>query len=90
MKKEITEDEFRRALDPTITSIKDLLRKNNYWLNTVLSGSLRHPQKIDWSRTIMKDYSSITADDISAIAKKYLDNEKAATIIIKPEKNVKK
>jgi zinc protease len=90
VEKEITEDEFRRALDPTITSIKDLLRKNNYWLNTVLSGSLRHPQKIDWSRTIMKDYSSITADDISAIAKKYLDNEKAATIIIKPEKNVKK
>jgi zinc protease len=90
VEKKITEDEFRRALDPTITSIKDLLRKNNYWLNTVLSGSLRHPQKIDWSRTIMKDYSSITADDMSAIAKKYLDNEKAATIIIKPEKIIKK
>ena len=38
----------------------------------------------------MKDYSSITADDMSAIAKKYLDNKKAATIIIKPEKVVKK
>ncbi len=90
VEKEITEDEFRRALDPTITSIKDLLRKNRYWLNTVLSGSLKHPQKLEWSRTIMKDYSSITADDMSAIAKKYLDNEKAATIIIKPEKNIKK
>ncbi len=90
VEKEIPEDEFRRALDPTITSIKDLLRKNRYWLNTVLSGSLKHPQKLEWSRTIMKDYSSITADDMSAIAKKYLDNEKAATIIIKPEKNIKK
>jgi zinc protease len=85
VEKEISEDELRRALDPTITSIKDLLRKNEYWLNTVLSGSVRHPQKLDWSRTIMKGYSSITSDDLSAIAKKYLDNEKAAIIIIKPE-----
>ncbi len=90
VEKEIPEDEFRRALDPTITSIKDLLRKNRYWLNTVLSGSLKHPQKLEWSRTIMKDYSSITADDMSAIAKKYLNNKKAATIIIKPEKMIKK
>jgi len=90
VEKEIPEDEFRRALDPTITSIKDLLRKNRYWLNTVLSGSLKHPQKLEWSRTIMKDYSSITVDDMSVIAKKYLDNKKAATIIIKPEKMIKK
>jgi len=90
IEKEITEDEFRRALDPTITGIKDLLRKNHYWLNTVLSGSLRHPQKLDWSRTIMKDYSSITSDDISKIARKYIDNKKAAIIIIRPEKSIKK
>ncbi|MCJ7615194.1 MAG: insulinase family protein [Desulfobacterales bacterium] len=90
VEKGITEDELRRSLDPTITSIKDLLRKNEYWLNTVLSGSLRHPQKLDWSRTIMKGYSSITSDDISKTARKYLDNEKAAIIIIKPEKNIKK
>ncbi|MBU4100754.1 MAG: hypothetical protein KKH20_05170, partial [Proteobacteria bacterium] len=64
--------------------------KNEYWLNTVLSGSLRHPQKLDWSRTIMQGYSSITSDDLSKTAKKYLDNEKAATIIIKPEKAIKK
>ncbi len=37
----------------------------------------------------MKGYSSITSDDISKTARKYLDNEKAATIIIKPEKNIK-
>ncbi|MBW2738867.1 MAG: insulinase family protein [Deltaproteobacteria bacterium] len=90
VEKEITKDELRRSLDPTITGIKDLRRKNNYWLDTVLSGSLMHPQKLDWSRTIMKDYSSITKNDLSAIAKKYLDNKKAAIIIIKPEKNIKK
>ncbi|MBU4288724.1 MAG: insulinase family protein, partial [Proteobacteria bacterium] len=90
VEKRISEDELRRSLDPIITSIKDLLRKNEYWLDTVLSGSARHPQQLDWSRTIMQGYSSITSDDVSRIAKKYLDNEKAATIIIKPEKNIKK
>jgi zinc protease len=39
---------------------------------------------LQWSRTILKDYASISADEVSALAKKYLDNSKAATIVIKP------
>jgi zinc protease len=61
-----------------------MLGKNSYWLNTVLSQSLTYPQQLQWSRTILKDYASIIADEVSALAKKYLDNKKAATIIIKP------
>jgi len=82
----ITEDELKRSLKPIKTRIKDLLKKNEYWLNNVLSGSLRYPQKLDWNRTIIRDYSLITSDDLSRIAKKYLDNKKATIIIIKPEK----
>ena len=79
-----TQDELHRAVSPTLTSIKEMIRTNNYWLNTVLTGSKIHPQQIDWSRTIMKDYASVTKKEISNIAKTYLDNEKAATIIVKP------
>jgi zinc protease len=79
-----TQDELRRALFPTLTSIKEMMRKNSYWLNTVLTGSKKHPQQLEWSRTIMKDYASITKEEVSNIAKKYLDNGKAATIIVKP------
>ena len=81
----VTQDELSRAKEPTLTSIKDMFRKNNYWLDTVLTGSKIHPQKIDWSRTILKDYASITKEGVSNIAKKYLVNDKAATIIIKPK-----
>jgi zinc protease len=81
----VTQDELKRAKEPTLTGIKDMFRKNSYWLNTVLTGSKIHPQKIDWSRTILKDYASIAKERMSNIAKKYLVNDKAATIIIKPK-----
>ncbi len=82
----LTQDELHRAIAPSLTSIKDMLRKNNYWLDTVLTGSEKYPQQIDWSRTINKDYESITQEEIANIAKKYLDNHQAATIIVKPNK----
>jgi len=81
----INNEELKRALEPTLTGIKDALRTNSYWLNTVLSQSRKHPQQLDWSRTIMKDHASITADELSTLAKKYFNNHKAATITIVPE-----
>ena len=81
----ITREELKRAIAPTLTSIKDMMRKNSYWLNTVLTGSKKYSQQIEWSRTIMKDYASITKEDVLLLAKKYLDNERAATIIVKPK-----
>jgi zinc protease len=80
-----TQDELHRALSPTLTSIKEMMRTNNYWLDTVLTGSKKYPQQLDWSRTIMKDYASVTKEEVSNVAKKYLDNEKAATIIVIPK-----
>ena len=84
--KEVGEKELARAIGPTLTGIKDMQRNNGYWLNTVLSGSKEHPEQIKWSRTIQTDYASITAGELLLIAKKYLKNDKAAIIIIKPEK----
>lgn len=80
-----TQDELSRAIAPTLTSIKDMQRRNGYWMNTVLTGSKKYPQQLDWSLTLMKDYASITTEDVSFFAKKYLDNNKAGTIVVKPE-----
>ncbi len=80
-----TADELRRALDPVLTGIKDMRRTNRYWLNTVLNRSVRHPEQIRWARTIQKDYASITTQDVSELAKTYLDNSRAAMIVILPE-----
>ena len=80
----ISEDELRRAVDPVVTSIKDLRRTNGYWLNSVLTASQRFPQQIEWSRSIMQDYASIQSHELHDLAQLYLDNRRAATIIIKP------
>jgi len=80
----VTQEELKRALNPTLTSIKEMLGKNSYWLHTVLSQSMIHPQQLQWSRTILKDYASISTDEVASLAKKYLDNSEAAKIVIKP------
>ena len=81
----ISQDEFQRALDPTLTGIKDLRQTNNYWLNSVLAGASRHPQQLKWARTIESDYAAIRADEVEGLMRTYLDNRKAAVIIVTPE-----
>jgi len=84
VKNGITEDELRRSVDPILTSIKDMLRTNVYWIDTVLTRSVRYPEQLEWTKTIQKDYAAITVKDIADLAKIYLNNEKSATVIISP------
>ncbi|MFO8083461.1 MAG: insulinase family protein [Desulfobacterales bacterium] len=81
----ISEDQLQRALEPTLSSIREMRRKNEYWLTSVLAGSKKHPEQLDWARSIIDDYSSITRDEILEMAKKFLDNDKSADVIIVPE-----
>ena len=80
-------DEFRRVLDPTLTQIKDFRQTNPYWLNNVLTGASRYPEQLEWCRTFADDYAAITSKEITAMARRYIDNAKAATIIITPKHN---
>ncbi|MEJ2153980.1 MAG: insulinase family protein [Desulfobacteraceae bacterium] len=80
-------DEFRRVLDPTLTYIKDLRQKNSYWLDSVLTGAARHPEQFDWARSFEADYASIKIEEIAALARKYMNNDRSATIILTPQEN---
>jgi hypothetical protein len=51
----------------------------------VLTGSARYPQQLDWSRSLTRDYASITTADLSKLARRFLDNRRSAEIIIRPE-----
>ena len=81
----VTEEAFKRALDPVLTGIKDMRRTNRYWLDSVLAGLKRHPRQLEWARTFQEDYASITADELSALAGIYLDNKKASVVTVRPE-----
>ena len=81
----ITADELKRAIDPILTSIKELRQTNGYWLNSVMTDSGRHPEQFEWARTFENDYAAVTAEDIASLAATYLTDARAAVIIIEPQ-----
>jgi len=85
VKNGVQPDELNRAIKPILTSIKERVRTNGYWLNSVLNGSSRHPEQLDWCRTFETDYAAITVNEVIDLAKKYLNTPDAATITIIPE-----
>ena len=80
----IADEELRRAVDPILTGLKDLRRSNPYWLDSVLACSSRHPEQLEWSRTILSDYAAVTADELMVLVDTYLQNDKAAVMTFVP------
>lgn len=85
-KKKIGADELERAVEPTLTSLRDVVRTNRYWMDSVLVDSSRHPERLEWPKTILSDIAAITVEELSALAAKYLQPEKAAEVILLPTK----
>ncbi len=81
--KGVTEKELELVRKPLLNYIRDMQQTNSYWLNSVLSGSLDHPEKFEWAGNIFDDYSSVSFKTISFLAKKFLDLGISAEIIIK-------
>lgn len=79
--------EVELAVGPVLTHIRDMMATNDYWLQSVLAGSLRHPEKLDWPVNIMEGYSSITDKDVSALARHYLKKDKSVCLTIMPLPN---
>ena len=82
----VTEEELERAKAPMLTSLKDMVRTNGYWLHSVLALSSRYPQQLEWPATILSGFESVTREQLSVLAREYLDPVKAAKVMIVPEK----
>lgn len=74
-----------RAKKPELTEIKESLRTNRYWLESVLALAQEEPQRLDWARTHYADTAKITKADLDALAAEYLDPMRAARFAIVPE-----
>lgn len=86
LKEGVNEDEFERALEPILASLTRSRRSNDYWLNTVLDGSQVNPFQIDFARTRDEDFRSITVEELSHLAKAFL-NAEPLRIRLLPEGN---
>lgn len=80
----ISAEELARAVDPILTSIRELRQTNGYWLNSVMTGSERHAEQFDWARSFQGDYASVTVEELATLAATYLTDERASAIIIRP------
>ena len=81
----ISEDDLDRVKVPLLTSLKDLVQSNGYWMNSVLVDSVRHPQQLEWPTSIRRDYAAITDKEVQKLAHRYLRNKRVATAIVRPE-----
>ena len=68
-----------------LTAITQSARTNAYWLGSVLSAAQEQPERLDWARTRQSDTESITAAELSVLAKQFLDPAKASEFLSVPE-----
>jgi zinc protease len=80
----VSERETELALTPVLKQLDVLRQTNEYWLNSVMAESKTHPIKLDWANTILTGYRGLTHEDMTVLAKKYLNPGKSAEIRILP------
>ena len=66
---------------PLIKGLAARLQRNDWWLNAVMTRLATQPFRLEWSRTIQTDFAAVNAAELSALAKTYLINSKAITVI---------
>lgn len=83
--KPISDDEFERAKKPQIEQLAQMRRDNRYWGQNVLRNSQEHPERLEWSRSLVQDFSGIEKKDLETLAKKYLKADRAITVNVIPD-----
>lgn len=78
----VTAKELALVLPPVLTHIRDMQKKNRYWLKSVMSGSWHHPEQLQWPREIYSDYHAVTPEELSALAAKFLGRDNRARLKI--------
>ncbi len=82
--KGISEDDLERAREPTLAEVRKAQRENAYWLDSVLSGLSREPEKLELARTLLDDLASITVAELNRLAARHLAAENALKVVITP------
>jgi zinc protease len=80
----VTADELERAKLPQLTSIRESLRDNGYWLGSVVSRAQEKPEVLDWARTRLADVEAITTEELSALARAYLGSDQTFRVTVLP------
>ncbi len=83
----VSQEDVDLAMQPILKNLKNDLRDNSYWMNSVLSGSYERPMQLEWCRNRIQDITAITPKDLQDLAKKYLSPNKALQLFVIPRKS---
>jgi zinc protease len=83
--KPVSADEWQRGIKPVITGIERRIETNAYWAGT-MEGWSSEPWLIDYSRTYLADYSSLTPEEVRRAVKKWVADEGDWSILVLPAK----
>ncbi len=81
----VSVDELNRAREPMLTSARESLRTNGYWGGSVLARAQEKPEVLNWARSRIPDLESVTADELTALAKAFLGADRVSTVTIVPK-----
>ena len=80
----VTADELARAKTPRLDALEKSRATNEYWLGQ-LSGAQTDPRQLDAVRSVTAQVEAVTAADIQAVAQRYLRDDKAWKLVIRPK-----
>jgi zinc protease len=83
--KPVSADEWQRGINPVITGIERRIETNAYWSGT-MEGWSSEPWLIDYSRTYLSDYKSLTPEEVRRAVEKWVADEGDWSILVLPAK----
>ncbi len=80
----VSADTFDRAIKPTLENLETSLENNGYWLD-VIDETQGRPETLNRHRTRDEMYQSMTAEEISVVARDVLKPDAAIRVHVVPE-----
>jgi zinc protease len=80
----VSADEFARLKPPFLRERDDNLRQLDYWGRTVLAAAQAEPEHLTAARNRAADTAAITAAEVSALAKRFLDPARSLKFLTVP------
>jgi zinc protease len=76
-------DEFARAQNPVVSGIERRLVTNAYWLSE-MEGWASEPARMERTRTFLRDYRSLTAEEVRAAVAKHVTDAGDWSMLVLP------
>ncbi len=79
-----TEEDLERARKPALDALEKAVETNNFWIGA-LAGAQGDERRLKLVREAMPQLEAVTAADVQRVARKYLLDDKAWKLVIKPK-----